>query len=247
MSNKHDANVRKSTLLNFQIGLIASLLFVFVMFEMYTSVSVVKPPDIGSTKTVDTVFTLDVFKIEQKPKKKEVVKTKRVKKPDFTKPEVVDNNSALQKLKKELEGADNDVHSKAVSIDSIIDVGETEKIIYDIDKVTVAPIYPGCEKFSSNDERIACFSGKIRRLVSNKFNAGLGEVYGLKGLQRIHVQFQVDTDGVIKEVQVRAPHPALEKEARRVVKKFSSMEPGKIGNKPVKVNYILPITFKVVD
>ncbi|WP_298314306.1 energy transducer TonB [uncultured Aquimarina sp.] len=247
MSNKHDANVRKSTLVNFQIGLIASLLFAFVMFEMYTAVSVVKPPNIGSTTIDETIFTMDVFKIEKEPKKEVVVKTNKIKEPDWTKPKVVDNNVALKNLKKELAAIGDKTISKAPPVDSIIDVGIDEKIVYSIDKVAIAPIYPGCEKYSSNDERIACFSSKIRRLVSNKFNAGLGEEYGLKGLQRIDVQFQVDTDGLIKEVKVRAPHPALEKEARRVVKKFSSMEPGKIGNKPVKVNYILPITFKVLD
>ncbi|MFD2564091.1 energy transducer TonB [Aquimarina rubra] len=247
MSNKHDANVRKSTLVNFQIGLIASLLFTYVIFEMYTSVSVVEPLKIASKEVDEIHFTMDVFKVEKEPEKKVTIKTKTIKEPDWTKPEVVDNNLALQKLKKELIGENNNSKSTAIPIDSIIEVGRDEKIVYPIDKVTVAPIYPGCEKYDNNDERIACFSSRIQRLVSNKFNAGLGEEYGLKGLQRIHVQFQVDIDGVIKEVQVRAPHPALEKEARRVVKKFSNMEPGKIGNKPVKVNYILPITFKVID
>lgn len=247
MSNKHDANVRKSTLVNFQIGLIAGLLFTYVMFEMYTSVSIVEPPGIAFQKTDDNSFSMDVFRVEKAPKKEVVVKTKKVKEPDWTKPKVVDNNAALEKLKKELEGENDNSESKAIPIDSIMDVGVTEEIIYDIDKVAVAPIYPGCEKYSDNEERIACFSSKINRLVSKKFNAGLGEEYGLKGLQRIHVQFEVGKDGIIDEVKVRAPHPALEKEARRVVKKFPGMKPGKIGNKPVKVKYVLPITFKILE
>ncbi|WP_299432410.1 energy transducer TonB [uncultured Aquimarina sp.] len=247
MSNKHDANVRKSTLVNFQIGLIASLLFTFVMFEMYTSVSVVELPNIASKDTGDTNFTMDVFRVERTPKKEVNIKTKKVKKVDWTKPKVIDNNAALKNLKNELGKRIDEGESKAPPIDSIVDVGIEEKIVYDIDKVAIAPIYPGCEGFDNNDDRIACFSSKIKRLVSKKFNASLGEKYGLKGLQRIHVQFQVDTDGVIKEVKVRAPHPALEREARRVVDKFSNMEPGKIGDEAVRVKYILPIAFKILD
>lgn len=245
MSNKHDANVRKSTLVNFQIGLIASLLFTYVMFQTYTSISVVDPPDVASNEKEDVSFTMDVFKVEEKTKKKIVVKTKTIKEPDWTKLKKVDDDIVLQKFKKALieEGGDSD--SKEVPVDSISDVVDKEEVIYDIDKVAIAPIYPGCEGLSTNDERISCLSGKIKRIVSKKFNADLGAIYGLKGLQRIHVQFQVDKDGVINEVMVRAPHPALEKEARRVVKKFSNMRPGKIGKEPVKVKYILPITFKI--
>jgi len=247
MSNKHDANVRKSTLVNFQIGLIASLLFTFVMFEMYSSVSIVESPKIALKKTDETNFTMNIFRVEKTPKKEVSIKTKRVKKNVWTKPKVVDDNAALKNLKIELGKSDDRNKSKAPPVDSIIDVGVEEKIVYDIDKVAVAPIYPGCEGFDNNDDRIACFSSKIKRLVSKKFNASLGEKYGLKGLQRIHVQFQVDTDGIIKEVKVRAPHPALEKEARRVVDKFSNMKPGKIGNEAVRVKYILPIAFKILD
>ncbi|SEL19738.1 protein TonB [Aquimarina amphilecti] len=244
MSNKHDANVRKSTLVSFQIGLIASLLFTFVMFEMYSSISVVEPPEIASNENEEVSFTMDVFKVEEEPKK-EVVKTKMTKKPDWTKPKEVDDNTALEDLKKVLTTGGDDSRSKEVPVDSIPDIGNTEEVVYDIDKVAVAPIYPGCEDLDTNDERISCLSGKIKQIVSRKFNADLGAEYGLKGLQRIYVQFQVDKDGVINDVKVRAPHPALEKEARRVVKKFSNMRPGKIGDESVKVKYILPITFKI--
>ncbi len=128
-----------------------------------------------------------------------------------------------------------------------MDISETEEIIYDIDKVSVAPIYPGCDSCITNEDRIACFSSKIKRIVSKKFNGNLGEEYGLNGLQRIHVQFEVDTDGIITDVKIRAPHPAIKKETRRVVDKFSNMTPAKIGNEAVRVKYILPITFKILD
>jgi len=248
MSNKHEANVRKSTLVNFQIGLIASLLFTFVMFEMYTSVSVVEQqPYIGSTDPDEKEYSFEIFREESKPKKQLVVKTKITKNVDLTKIKVGEKETALTDLKVEIEEGIVAGKTDAPPVDSIIDVGMEENIVYDIDKVTVAPIYPGCEKYTSNDERIACFSSKLRTIVSRKFNADLGAAYGLKGLQKIHVQFQVDTNGTINDIRVRAPHPRLEREARRVVKKLSNMEPGSVGGEPVKVKYLLPITFKIQD
>lgn len=247
MSNKHDANVRKSTLVNFQIGLIASLLFTFVMFETYTSVSVIMPPDSEFEHTEDVSFTMDAFRIEKPKIEKRLVEVKKVKKQVLVAPKEAEKKSVIEELTKELGVISEKGKTKAVSVDSILDIVEKEKITYDIDKVTVAPIYPGCEGLSSNDERIACLSSKIKKIVSYKFNTDLGAEYGLKGVQRIHVQFQVSKDGSINDVKVRAPHPALEKETRRVVRKFSRMKPGKIGKDVVNVKYFLPIAFKIQE
>ncbi|MHA7055998.1 hypothetical protein ACWGOQ_0002175 [Aquimarina sp. M1] len=59
MSNKHDAKVRKSTLVNFQIGLMISLLFTYVMFEMYTSISEMELINATSKNTDETNFTMN--------------------------------------------------------------------------------------------------------------------------------------------------------------------------------------------
>ncbi|MBW1294655.1 energy transducer TonB [Aquimarina litoralis] len=247
MSNKHDANVRKSTLVNFQIGLIASLLFTFVMFETYTSISVIAPPDEEVDNIEDVSFTMDVFRVEKPKIEKQLVEVRKVKKQVLVELKKVEEKSVVDKLTKELGAISKKGKAKSVPVDSILDIVETENITYDISKVTVAPIYPGCEGLSSNDERIACLSSKIKKIVSYKFNTDLGAEYGLKGIQRIHVQFQVSKDGSINDVKVRAPHPALEKETRRVVRKFSRMTPGKIGKDAVNVKYFLPIKFKIQE
>ncbi len=82
MSNKHDANVRKSTLVNFQIGLIASLLFTYMMFEMYTSVSVIESRTVVSANSHEANYTIDVFREEREPKKEIIVKIQTAKKQD---------------------------------------------------------------------------------------------------------------------------------------------------------------------
>jgi len=43
---------------------------------------------------------------------------------------------------------------------------------------------------------------------------------------------------------VRSNHPALDKEAKRVLNKIPQMKPGYQGVKPVGVIYTLPITYE---
>ena len=88
-------------------------------------------------------------------------------------------------------------------------------------------------------------SKKIGRLISRRFNTGLGEQLGLTGKQRISVQFKIDADGNVTEIMARAPHDRLEKEAVKVVGKIPQMIPGKQRDKNVSVIYSLPIIFQV--
>jgi protein TonB len=55
----------------------------------------------------------------------------------------------------------------------------------------------------------------------------------------------VKKDGVIEVMGVRAPHEALEAEARRVVNALPKVQPGVHSGEEVAVLYSLPITFKL--
>ncbi len=44
-----------------------------------------------------------------------------------------------------------------------------------LDLVEQVPIFPGCEKLSTNGERKACMSEKISKLVQRKFNTNIGD------------------------------------------------------------------------
>lgn len=247
MSNKHDANVRKSTLVTFQVGLIASLLFVYGIFEMRTAVRVVDLPVIATTGIVD-VGSMPDIQIE-KPEAPVVVERKSAQVTRSVDISIIDiiKNGIDTHIDSVVEAGDPNP-TAAPSVASIIVAPEEEKdITFPINKVTHAPIFPGCDVSGTNQEKIACFSGKIKKLVSRKFNGGLGAEYGLDGLQQIYVQFDVATDGTIQQVRVRAPHPALEKETRRVVALFPDMIPGRKGTKAVTVRYQLPIVFQIQD
>ena len=77
------------------------------------------------------------------------------------------------------------------------------------------------------------------------FNTQLGKELGLTGMQKIYVLFKIGTDGKIMEVKARAPHPALEEEAVRVVKMLPEFKPGEQKGNKVVVPYSLPISFVV--
>ena len=105
------------------------------------------------------------------------------------------------------------------------------------------PVFPGCEDLASNEERKACMSNKITEHINANFDIGLGKELGLKGTNRIYVQFKITEDGNIDILGARAPHPALEEEAKRAVNTLPQMTPGKQKGKEVGVLYSLPITF----
>ena len=63
---------------------------------------------------------------------------------------------------------------------------------------------------------------------------------------RVVVEFVVGKDGSITNVRgVRPRHPALDREAVRVVSAMPTWVPGRNNGQPVKVTYTLPVTFKL--
>ena len=89
------------------------------------------------------------------------------------------------------------------------------------------PLFPGCESLSTNEEQKDCMSKEISMHVNKNFNTKLADELKLIGRQRIHVIFKINREGDIVDVRSRAPHPALEAEAIRVIKTLPKMIPGK--------------------
>ena len=108
------------------------------------------------------------------------------------------------------------------------------------------PVFPGCEK-GNNDAKKACMNKKLSSFVAKKFNTELAQELGLSGVQQIRVFFKIDKNGNIVDIKARAPHPSLEKEAKRVIGLLPKMKPGMQRGKAVRVPYYLPIKFQVQD
>ena len=63
---------------------------------------------------------------------------------------------------------------------------------------------------------------------------------------RVVVQFIVEKDGTVTGVKtVRSVTPALDAEAVRVIKAMPKWTPGKQGGQPVRVNYNVPVSFRL--
>ncbi|MBR1686994.1 MAG: energy transducer TonB [Prevotella sp.] len=81
-------------------------------------------------------------------------------------------------------------------------------------------------------------------LSSNIKYPVLAEENGIQG--RVIVQFVVERDGSITDVQVvRGVDRSLDEEAKRVVKSMPHWIPGKQNGSAVRVRYTLPVTFKL--
>ena len=69
-----------------------------------------------------------------------------------------------------------------------------------------------------------------------------------KAQYRVMVKFVVEADGSVTEVETVKPEPSkqdLNDEAVRVVKGMPKWKPGTMDGKPVRVRYLLPVTYKL--
>ena len=111
-----------------------------------------------------------------------------------------------------------------------------------VDIAETPPTYPGCDRGDFEFKK-KCTSDKIVKFVNKNFDTDIAGRLGLIGMQKIDVVFKIDENGEITAVRSRAPHPALEKEAIRVIKSLPKMNPGYQKGVPVIVPYSLPINF----
>ena len=102
--------------------------------------------------------------------------------------------------------------------------------IYEI--VEVMPVFPGGE------------AGMMKYLQDNiKYPA---EAQKAKIQGRVLTRFIINADGSISDVEInKSAHPLLDAEALRVVNEMPNWTPGKVGDKPVKVRFVLPIVFRL--
>jgi protein TonB len=135
-----------------------------------------------------------------------------------------------------------------IVIQEIQEVEVEEEVIEDVPFSIIedVPVFPGCK--GSKEQLKSCFSEKVQKLISKKFDMDLAQELGLEpGKKRINVMFKIDKNGNVTDIRARAPHKRLESEAVRVIGLLPKMQPGKQRGRPVPVKYSLPITFIVQD
>lgn len=245
-SQKHDANLEKNSSLYFQIGLILSLLATYGLFEMNFKMQL---PDFSIEHPIDETDPFYMPKVivepnvleKKQPEKRVVMLTD---KPPIVKPDDFEIKEPV-----EIVTPDDFVPTAPVKVEAVkpLDpVVAPTPSIFNMKDVERVPIFPGCESTSSNEERMACMSEKLTKLIQKKFNTDLAADLGLSGVQRIQVQFKIDDKGHVTDIKTRSPYSQLEKEAARVVNQIPVMTPGMQRNTPVSVIYNLPIAFNVL-
>lgn len=243
-SQKHDANLQKNSTLYFQIGLILCLLGTYALFEMQFQEKKITLIDEKVTAEKVVIDYVPPF-IEEVIKQKEPEPLPSTDVKDVLK--VVEDDTPI--VEKVINTPDDPAPAK-----DPVDIGDI--VVIDIPKdlpsvpfakIEEVPVYPGCERKKTNEEKRKCMSSKINKLVGKRFNTGIASDYGITGFQRIQTQFTVDKYGNVTDIKVRGNHPALEKEAKRVINKIPHMKPGLQRKVPVGVIYTLPIAFDVRD
>ncbi len=111
--------------------------------------------------------------------------------------------------------------------------------------VEIVPVYTGCNEKLSNTKLKQCMSDKISNHILKNFNKTLLKSLNLSNRKvRINVLFKIDKTGKVGDILVKAPHPRLEKEAKRVISKIPDMtKPGMQDGEAVVVPYSVPILF----
>ena len=135
--------------------------------------------------------------------------------------------------------------------DEIIKVVETKiienpdkDVTFNITEVDKIALFPDCENLDMEQAK-SCFATELSKIVSKNFNLKLSEELGLKGSVKIITKFIINEDGEITKIKARAPHELLVAEAERVLNLVPKLKPAIKDNKPVKINYVLPIKFEI--
>ena len=242
---KHDVNLQKNSTLYFQVGIIVCLLVVYGLFQMKFERKLPKKEVAICECEYDTTYPIEDFKVyeEVEAEKQEQKKVQKL----LTAPPIEKPDDFKMSIP-------TDIITEPKPTSQIADIGDIKNLKKDvepvelpwnIDDVEKIPIYPGCEKAKTNDQRKQCMSEKLSKLVLKNFDQNLFSELGLYGVQRINVQFTIDKTGNVIDIKARAPQNELIEEALRVAQKIPAMKPGLQRARPVSVIYNLPIVLKV--
>ncbi len=118
----------------------------------------------------------------------------------------------------------------------------SDEIFLRVDKM---PRFEGCESIADEDKAYLCFTEKITDFLIQELKyPDIERLENNEGV--VYVSFVVDEMGFAQNVQVvRGASPLFDMEAKRVISKLPPFKPGEMDGKRVKVQYTLPIRFKL--
>ena len=106
------------------------------------------------------------------------------------------------------------------------------------------PVYPGCEKEKSNEDKKNCMNKQFAKFFQKNYDyPEAAKEAGIEG--RVNVTFRIEKNGEISVIHVRGPHPSFEGAVKKSFKGLPKFTPGKQRGKPVSVTYSMPFIYKL--
>lgn len=237
----------KNSFIFFQIGLIATMLVVLFVLEFNF--------ELKSKKAVvpETITTIDIsvptnFKII--PKMNPIAENKPNAQPKFTN-QFKETTKEIPKDKVEpVDNTPKDVDTNApkesVNENPIKEVPSTKPETPTVLNVEELPMFPACRGLSRN-EQLKCFEEQMSKAVAK--NAEYPEIDRENGKQgRALISFIIDENGKIIDVKAldnKNATPEMKIAAEKAVRKVSKLTPAKQGGKPVRIKYVIPVSFRL--
>lgn len=226
-----EADLEKKKGFFFQIGLVLVLALILISFEW--KVYDVKVSELGKLKVEQEEEELIPITRQEltpppppppKPTQIEIVKDEEV-----IKEEVVISTESTEETEVKI----------VEQVEEVVEETQIFTIVEDM------PRFPGCEKESTYEKKMACAELEMRKYLRDNIKFPRMAIdAGISGT--VYVGFVVSTNGNIEDVKVlKGLGGGCDEEAIRVVKNMPSWSPGKQRNKPVKVQYTLPIKFSL--
>ena len=186
-------------------------------FQMPEPEEIIAPEEVANQQQVTDLLIVEDDKIEE---------DKQVKNQE----DVLENEAAVGAV--DITEGTNDLNKVIIQEQVIAAPKVEDEQPVSIAMVEQKPEFPGGE------------AAMYKWLGDNIVYPSAASEEGVQG--RVVVEFVVGKDGSISNVKVVRPrHPALDKEALRVVKAMPKWLPGRNNGQPVKVTYTLPVTFKL--
>ncbi|PLX07135.1 MAG: energy transducer TonB [Marinilabiliales bacterium] len=206
----------------FQIGLIAVLGIVLLAFEW--------------TNTEERVASLgELGDMEIEEEIIPITRQEEIKPPPPPPPQAVEVINIVEddtEIEEELEIEDTEIEEDTEV--EIVEIEEEEEV----DEILPFAIIEDKPGFPGGDAEL------FKYLQSSIQYPVIARENNIEG--RVFVSFVIGKDGSVTDVKIlRGVDPYLDKEAERVVKAMPKWKPGKQRGKPVKVQYQIPINFRL--
>lgn len=237
----------KNSFIFFQLGLIATMLAVLFVLEFNF--------ELKSKKAVvpETITTIDIsvptnFKII--PKMNPIAENKPNAQPKFTNQFKETTKEVPKDKVKPVDNTPKDLDTNApkepVSENPIKEFPSTKPETPTVLNVEELPMFPACRGLSRN-EQLKCFEEQMSKAVAK--NAEYPEIDRENGKQgRALISFIIDENGKIIDVKAldnKNATPEMKIAAEKAVRKVSKLTPAKQGGKPVRIKYVIPVSFRL--